>query len=131
MNQDSQYRRKLLIEIAATFVVVALAVILLNSLGAFKRPGGTHKITFKASASGGYALLTYDARVESMLESTIINTPWQRSFEVPSGSQVYLTAANPSQTGKLYCEILLDRKPWKYQEIASPKDGVACAGIVP
>ena len=44
---------------------------------------------------------------------------------------VYVTAANPTQTGELSCFILLDNTQWKTSTIAAPKDGVACAGIVP
>jgi len=44
---------------------------------------------------------------------------------------VLITAANPTQTGELSCVILLDNSNWKKSTINAPKDGVACAGIVP
>jgi hypothetical protein len=44
---------------------------------------------------------------------------------------IILTASNPSQTGSIQCELLLDGKAWKKESAKAPNDKVSCAGIVP
>jgi hypothetical protein len=68
---------------------------------------------------------------ERISQPTTVTTPWTKTLEIPSGTEVYLTASNPTQTGNLSCTITLDKKDWKAETTTAPKDGVACAGIVP
>jgi hypothetical protein len=83
------------------------------------------------NASGGFANITLQAGKESITGPKTVTMPWTRTIRVKSGTEVYLTAANPSETGELTCSITLDRGPWKLETINAPKNGVACAGIVP
>jgi predicted RecA/RadA family phage recombinase len=83
-------------------------------------------------ASGGVALITLEAGKDaSISKPTTVSAPWTKSLRIASGTEVYLTAANPTQTGSLTCSITLDKIPWKTQTTHAPRNGVACAGIVP
>jgi hypothetical protein len=82
-------------------------------------------------ASGGFSIITLQAGSVSIGTPATVTMPWQQTLQLPSGTVVYLTASNPTQTGNLDCVILLDNQPWKKETTTAPKDGVACAGIVP
>jgi hypothetical protein len=82
-------------------------------------------------ASGGFANITLQAGEDPISKPTTVTTPWTKTMQIPTGTEVYLTASNPTQTGSLTCTIILDREDWKTDTTAAPKDGVACAGIVP
>jgi hypothetical protein len=107
--------------------VAAIAILL--SLGVLKTPAGGHRVQFRVEASGGFAIITLDAKNASIAKPTTVTVPWTKTLQIPSGTQVYLTASNPTQ--KLTCTIRLDNDVWKTDTTAAPKDGVACAGIVP
>ena len=108
---------------------VAIAILL--SLGVLKSPAGGHRVQFRVEASGGFAIITLDAKTASITKPATVTVPWTKTLQIPSGTQVYLTASNPTQTGKLTCMIKLDNDVWKTDTTTAPKDGVACAGIVP
>ena len=91
----------------------------------------TRRVTFRVEASGGYANITLKAGSKEIEEPQTFTTPWELTVEIARAESVYLTASNPTQTGRLSCEIILDRKVWKSESIPAPKDGVACAGIIP
>jgi hypothetical protein len=94
-------------------------------------PEGKRRATFRVESSGGYANITIKAGKVDMDEPQTYTTPWEKTIEVDRNESVFLTASNPTQTGQLTCKIFLDRKLWKTESIPAPKDGVACAGIVP
>jgi hypothetical protein len=124
-------RRSLIIQIIIVAGLLIAAFFLFSSMGAFSKKTVSRSITLRVEASGGYANITYEAGSQRINETTTVSTPWERKVVVPRGKQVYLTAANPSQTGQISCSIRLDGKAWKSDKIETPKDGVACAGIVP
>jgi hypothetical protein len=88
-------------------------------------------ITFRVESSGGFANITLQAGTTSIPKATTVTTPWQKIIRLSHGSEVYLTAANPTQSGTISCSISLDGKAWKKEKATNPIDGVACAGIVP
>jgi hypothetical protein len=101
------------------------------SLGLMKSPAGSYQVKFRVEASGGVAIITLQAGDVSISEPTAVSVPWSKTIRIPSGAEVYLTASNPTQTGKITCSISLDNTLWKTETTVTPKDGVACAGIVP
>ena len=107
------------------------AVLLLISLGVMKSPSGGHRVQFRVEASGGFANITVQAGDFSIPKPATVTAPWAKTIQLKSGTEVYLTASNPTQIGTLTCTIFLDRVTWKTQTTTAPKDGVACAGIVP
>jgi len=131
MTNKPQSQRQTFIGIAVTLILVLVVVIILVNLGAFVPKAGTHRITFWVTAAGGFANITLNAGSNRIEKAQTITTPWERTFDIASGVTVLITAANPTQTGELSCVILLDNSNWKKSTINAPKDGVACAGIVP
>lgn len=124
-------RWKIVLQLIFVLALCAAAIVLLISLGVMRTPAGSHRLQFRVEASGGFAIITLDARNASISKPTTVTVPWTKTLQIPSGTQVYLTASNPTQTGKLTCTIKLDNDVWKTETTAAPKDGVACAGIVP
>jgi hypothetical protein len=124
-------RWKIVLQLIFVLALCAAAIALLISLGVMRTPAGSHRVQFRVEASGGFAIITLDARNASISKPTTVTVPWTKTLQIPSGTQVYLTASNPTQTGKLTCTIKLDNDVWKTETTTAPKDGVACAGIVP
>jgi hypothetical protein len=122
---------KIALQLAFVAVLLALVVILLLSLGIMRPSAGSRRVEFRVEASGGVAVITLQAGEFSITKPTTVTSPWIKRLDIPSGTEVYLTGANPTQTGKLSCSITLDKVPWKSATNSAPKDGVACAGIVP
>lgn len=123
--------RKIILQwiLVLTLCVVALTVILV--LSARNPVSSSHQIRFRVEASGGFAVITLKAGETSISKPTTISTPWSKTLPLAPGTEVYLTASNPTQTGKITCTITLDNQPWKFETATAPKPGVACAGIVP
>lgn len=119
------------LQIIFVFALLAGAFILLNYLGATKTSKTSSMVRFEVEASGGFALITLKSGDEYIFKSTTVTAPWSKSIKIKSGMTVYLTASNPTATGEITCNITLDGTPWKTESISTPKDGVACAGIVP
>lgn len=122
---------KLVGQLIFVLALCAVAIVILLSLGVLRSPAGVHRIEFRVEASGGFAIITLDAKDAFITKPTTVTVPWTKTLQIPSGTQVYLTASNPTQTGKLTCTIKLDNDVWKSDTTTAPKDGVACAGIVP
>ena len=115
-------------------VVILLLAGLVWAVAASRSSLGDEKarrVTFRVESSGGYANITLKAGSVKIEEPETFTTPWEKTVSVERAESVYLTASNPTQTGQLTCEIILDRKVWKSDTIPAPKDGVACAGIIP
>ncbi len=125
------FSRATLPQILLVIALCALSLWLLNTLGAFRPPPSESVLVFRVEATGGYANITLQAGREVISKTTTVTTPWEKRVVVARGEEVYLTASNPSQTGQLSCVITLDGRVWKRQRTEAPKDGVACAGIVP
>jgi hypothetical protein len=122
---------KIALQLLFVLTLCAAAVALLLSLGVMKPATGSRRVQFTVDASGGYAIITLQAGEVSISKPTTVSVPWSKTLQIPSGTEVYLTASNPTQTGKLTCQITLEKAPWKSATTSAPKDGVACAGIVP
>jgi hypothetical protein len=124
-------RWKIILQLVFVLALCAVIAALLLSMGLMRSPAGSHRVQFRVEASGGFANVTLQAGEESISEPTTMTTPWTKTLQISSGTEVYLTASNPTQTGTLTCMIILDRNDWKTDTTTAPKDGVACAGIVP
>jgi hypothetical protein len=117
--------------IAAVIVLVTVGIWAASKSHSSLVPQGTRRLTFRVESSGGYANITLKAGKIDIKEPQTFTTPWERTVEVEQNESVFLTASNPTQTGQLLCKISIDHKVWKSESIPAPKDGVACAGIVP
>ncbi len=124
-------RWKLFLQIIFVLLLCAGVSLLIISLQRMKTPAGDQRVEFRVDASGGYAIITLDAGSVSVSKPTTVSVPWTESLRIASGTEVYLTASNPTQTGELSCTITLNNTDWKTDKTSAPKDGVACAGIVP
>ena len=126
-------RPKLVLQIFFALALCAGVITLILFLERSKSPKSDHLVEFRVDASiGGVAIITLDAGSgASIPKPTTVSVPWSKSIRIPQGTEVYLTASNPTQTGKLTCTIRLDKSIWKTESTTAPKDGVACAGIVP
>ena len=131
MSAQLSDRWKIALQLIFVLVLCAAVVAILVSLGLTRSREGIRRVQFRVEASGGFANITLQAGEESISKPTTVTTPWSKTMQIPSGTEVYLTASNPTQTGALTCTIILDRADWKTETTSAPKDGVACAGIVP
>lgn len=122
---------KIAFQVGVVVAILGGAVALLLSMGLTKTSSNSHLVSFEVNAAGGYANITLEAGKVSITTPTTVTVPWTKKIRIKSGTEVYLTAANPSETGELSCRITLDNAPWKLETINAPKNGVACAGIVP
>jgi len=119
------------LQVFFVLVVLGAAIFVLSSMGAAQTNTGSHQLAFEVKASGGYAIITLQAGSTNIKDPKTVTVPWKRTIEVESGVEVYLTASNPTETGQLSCAITLDGVVWKTEKNNAPKNGVACAGIVP
>ncbi len=118
-----------IIFVLALFAGVATIVLILEHN---RSRTDSQQVEFHVEASGGFAIITLDAgSAASISQPTTVSVPWTKSLRIASGTEVYLTASNPTQTGAVTCTISLNQTPWKSDTTTAPKDGVACAGIVP
>jgi hypothetical protein len=131
MSAQLSDRAKIVLQLVFVLVVCAAVVAILFSLGLTRARDGSRRVQFRVEASGGFANITLQAGEESISKPSTVTTPWTKTMQIASGTEVYLTASNPTQTGELTCRISLDRADWKTDTTTAPKDGVACAGIVP
>jgi hypothetical protein len=124
-------RWKMILQISLVLLFGAGVIGVIFALEKNRSTAGAQRVEFRVDASGGYAIITLDAGSASISKPTTVSVPWTKSIRVASGTEVYLTASNPTQSGKLTCTIMLGQSLWKTDTTAAPKDGVACAGIVP
>jgi len=122
---------KIVLQVLFVVALLGGAIAILISAGLMKSPENSHRVQFRVEASGGVAIITFEAGNVLISKPTTVTSPWSKTLQIPSGTAVYLTASNPTQTGKLTCTITLDKIAWKTETTSAPKDGVACAGIVP
>jgi hypothetical protein len=122
---------KIALQAVFILVIVGAAIAILISAGIMQTPPESHLVTFEVKASGGFAVITLDAGGENISEPKTVSVPWSKTLRVKSGTEVYLTASNPSASGEISCRITLDKMAWKTERNSAPKNGVACAGIVP
>ncbi len=132
MSSEISERWKLVWQIIFVLALCAGVTTIVLILEHNRSQTGNQFVEFRVEASGGFAIITLDAgSAASISQPTTVSVPWTKSLRVASGTEVYLTASNPTQTGTITCTITLNRSPWKVDTTTAPKDGVACAGIVP
>ena len=131
MSTQLSDRWKIMLQMVFVVVLCVAAIAILMSMGLTRSREGIHRVQFQVEASGGFANITLQAGEDSISNPVTVTTPWSKTLQLASGTEVYLTASNPTQTGKITCNISLDRTDWKTDTTMAPKDGVACAGIVP
>lgn len=119
------------LQIVVVLAILGAAAAFLLSQGVMRTNSESHLVFFEVKASGGFAIITLKAGDETIATPTTVSVPWTKTIRIKSGTEVYLTASNPSQIGDLSCRITLDKAAWKLEKISYPKNGVACAGIVP
>jgi hypothetical protein len=117
------------LQVVLVLAILGAAIAVLLSLGVFQPSSDSHLVFFEVKASGGFATITLDAGSSSISAPTTVTSPWTKTIRIKSGTEVFLTASNPSQIGEISCRILLDKVAWKMEK--TTKNGVACAGIVP
>ena len=131
MSTNAPDRSKTILQLVFILALLAAIVGIVSYLLSTKPIVGSHSVHFQVEASGGFSIITLQAGSVSIATPATVTMPWQQTLQLPRGTVVYLTASNPTQTGNLACFILLDTQPWKKETTTAPKDGVACAGIVP
>ena len=131
MTDQNTDRSRNAVQAVFILVFVAALIMVVTYLLSKKTTSSVHNVELVVEASGGFSIITFEAGSVSISKSTTVTTPWQKTLKLHSGTTVYLTASNPTQTGELFCSILLDSQAWKKAKTDAPKDGVACAGIVP
>jgi len=131
MFNDLSDSQKTALQVVFVLVLCVAAIVLLNYMGAAKPATNVHSVRFEVQASGGFANITLRAGEVTIAEPITVTVPWTKTVKIKSGTAVYLTASNPTATGELTCAITLDRTDWKTETTSAPKNGVACAGIVP
>lgn len=115
----------------AIVVVIVVAIVGVWVLKSTSSPSGNmRQVTYMVDATGGYAVIIYTDSIGHRTESTMLTTPFRRTVTLPVGEEIYLTASNPSQTGKITCKISIDNREWKQSTGTHPVDSVACAGII-
>lgn len=132
MFAGASERPKLALQIFFIVLLCAGAAALLYSMIVNRSSAGEQRLEFQVQASGGFAIITLDTGDSaSITKPTTVSVPWKKTLRIAPGTEVYLTASNPTQTGTLSCTIRLNQNLWKTDTTTAPKDGVACAGIVP
>ncbi len=124
-------RRKLIIQILAVSILCIVLVTLAITFNVFTPKAKSHQVTFRVESSGGIAYITFKDVRNIQKDKLQISTPWEKTWTNPSGTEVYLTAGNPTQMGNVKCIIKIDGKVWRTNGATIPDDSVACAGIVP
>ncbi len=126
-----QKSTKTILTIILLLVILAGLIFIAIRTGIFAPQTTTNKIRMEVISSGGYAIITYSAGDKGTKEAETVTTPWRKTFNVEEGDSVFLTAGNPSQSGKISCIIELNGKVWKTDQVEFPQQAVACAGIIP
>lgn len=115
----------------AIAVVIIIAIIGIWIVKSQSSDNGTmRQITYIVNSDGGYAQVIYTSSVGVNTEPAMLTTPFNRTITLPVGSEVFLTASNPSQNGNISCEIKIDNREWKSSRGTHPVDSVACGGII-
>jgi hypothetical protein len=122
---------KTTLQVVLVLAILGAAAAIMISMGIMRADSDSRLVYFEVKASGGFAVITLQADGDSIKMPTTVTVPWTKTIRIKSGTEVYLTASNPSQTGEISCRITLDKAAWKEEKSSAPKNGVACAGIVP
>lgn len=132
MTTDTQRNQSSsVILVIAIFVVIVLTVFGIWYLKSNSSDNvAMRRITYQVESTGGYAFIIYTDSNGNNTEGQMYATPFTRTFTLPRGQEVYLTASNPSQSGSISCKIKIDNRDWKESRGTHPIDSIACGGIV-
>jgi hypothetical protein len=120
-----------IIQIIILLVLCAGAVGLAYAFGVFTPSKEYRSVTLRAENSAGTVQLIYSIPGESSKDPMKVSTPWEKSFSIKVGSEIYISVGNAVQNGTVKCSILIDGKAWKKDSATYPADKVSCAGILP
>jgi hypothetical protein len=124
--------RDLLIQITVVILLLAGSWAVMNAFGVFSPRGkGVNDVIFRVEGSPAAAVVTYTQEDGQATAPLDVSLPWQKKIRYTRSMAVILTAANPSQTGRIECSIILNGATWKEDVATSPLDKVSCAGILP
>jgi hypothetical protein len=124
---SNTFRQLLILGLVGVVIIVVLIYV-----GVFKSTRiNDHEVTFRLGGTTSTAVVTYTQENGSTSDPFEASVPWQKVMKFPKASVVILTAGNPTQTGSIECQLLLDGNPWKKDTTHAPGDKVSCAGIVP
>ncbi len=125
-------KNKVLIQIVVILGIILISGYVLYRLGMFSSFHHTsHSVTYRLIGSASTAEVSYTMADGNASELIVVSVPWRVTVKIPKGTVVILTAGNPTHTGDLGCELLLDGQEWKQAIAKSPEDKISCAGIVP
>ena len=127
---DSSNRRTSPIIGISIVIIVIIAVIGIWITKSKSSNDQTRQVTYVVEATGGYAQIIYTASNGENTEAQIYTTPFSRTFTMPIGQKVFLTASNPTQTGDVSCVIKINNRDWKECHGTHPVDSVACGGFI-
>ncbi|PKO00731.1 MAG: hypothetical protein CVU42_02580 [Chloroflexi bacterium HGW-Chloroflexi-4] len=116
------------IAIVVVIIVSIIGIWLVKSQSSDK--GAMRQVTYIVYSDGGYAQIIYTSSVDVNTAPAMMTTPFTRTIALPVGTEVFLTASNPSQNGQISCEIKIDNREWKFSKGTHPIDSVACGGIL-
>lgn len=116
------------IAIVVVVIVALIGIWLLKSQSSDKN--ALRQVTYVVNSDGGYAQIIYTSSVGVNTNPSMVTTPFSRTITLPVGSEVFLTASNPSQNGQIMCQIKIDNREWKSSKGTHPVDSVACGGIL-
>ena len=112
-------------------VIVIVAIIMISILKSQSSDNDSmRQVTYLVNADGGYAQIIYTSSPGVNTEPAMLTTPFNRTISMPVGTEVFLTASNPSQNGKITCQIKIDNHEWKSSQGTHPVDSIACGGIL-
>jgi len=113
-------------------IVIGVSIAVLAAAGLFRTGSEEgHLVTYRVGGTTSTAVITYTAADGVSTDTFESAVPWKKSIRYPKTTIVILTAGNPTQTGSIECQLLLDGKVWKSNSTKMPGDKVSCAGIVP
>jgi hypothetical protein len=130
IEEKSSSRGTVVIGIAIVVVVLVAIVGIWFVKSQSSNNNAMHQITYIVQSDGGYAQIIYTTSAGINTDPSMLTTPFSRTLSLPTGTEVYLTASNPSQNGSVSCKIKLDNKDWKESHGTHPVDSVACGGII-
>jgi hypothetical protein len=89
-------------------------------------------VYFEVKASGGYAIITLQAGDENISKPTTVTVPWSKNGPHQKRNGGLFNRLEPVPDGRIKLPHHTGQKqPGNWKKISAPKNGVACAGIVP
>ena len=131
MNSTLPDRNRSILQNTFVIAIILTLIAIIYYLMINSAKPGSRSVIFRVESSGGFANITLQAGTTSIPKAITVTTPWQKIITLSHGTEVYLTAANPTQSGVISCSIALGGQAWKKEKATDPVNGVACAGIVP